>query len=580
MEKVRFFAKNHKEFLIGLVLCMLSLWPLIFAPFFSHHDDLQVIRIYEIDKCIKDLQIPCRWVPDLGGLYGYPLFNYYAPLAYYYGEIFYLLIGSLLISVKIMFATAFIGSYIFMYFFARKFWGELGGVVSAVFYAFAPYHAVLLYVRGAMGELWGLMFFPAILLTLTNLYENPKISNFLMFTLSLTFLFTSHNLSTMIFIPVVLIYSIYLMLQKSQDILLLIKEKFLYYFILSLGLSFFLAGFYLLPMIWEKNLVHVETMTIGYFSYTEHFKGIRKLFLDRSWGWGSSIREVPGGEKEMLSYQIGYIHIFGWILAIFVAYKLWKINRKKSNLIIFSSLVIIASIILIHPRSVSIWDAIIPLKYLQFPWRFLGLIILFISSIAGSIFIVLSEKRKRAIFSILILVVVIFNFSYFRPEKFIQIKDEDFLTGKGWDKQIKRSIFDYLPVYAEAPPAELATSRYEILTGDIDIKDFKEGTNWIKFNADVKSHSILRLSQYYFPEWKLWLNGQETPIQYKNNNLGLMTIIFGEGNYKVELKLQDTPVRIIGNWLTIVGFFIFILTFALQFQKIKKGIFYYLNGIR
>lgn len=572
MEKTKNFLKNHQEFLLGLLLTSTLLWPLFYAPHFSQHDDVQVIRLYELNKCIQDLQIPCRWVPDLGGLYGYPLFNFYAPLSYYYGEIFYLLTGSLLISVKIMFATAFLGSYVFMYLLVRKFWGEMGGVISAVFFSFAPYHAVLFYVRGAMGELWGVMFFPALFWALTNLYEKPKISNFLVLTFFTAGLFTSHNLSTMIFVPVIFLYIIFLSFKKIQ-------KAFYTYFILSFALSFLLAAFYLMPMVWEKDLVHVETTTVGYFSYTEHFKGLKKLFLDRFWGWGSSIREVPGGEKETLSFQVGYIHTLGWLLGLFVAYKLWKIKRSVSSVIIFFTLMIVGSVIMIHPRSVFIWAWLPPLKYLQFPWRFLGLVIFFISFIAGSILLLANGKNKKMIFTLAIFLVVLFNFSYFRPEKFIQIKDADFLTGKQWDKQIKRSIFDYLPIYAAAPPAELATSRYEILTGNMAVKDFKQGTNWMMFNVDVKSHSILRVSQYYFPDWKLWVDGQEAPIQYKNNSLGLMTIIFGAGNHRVELRLQNTPVRIIANWLTILGFVIFILLTLWQFQKVRKSIAYYVKGI-
>src|SRR3989344_8824286 len=146
--------KSHKVFTIGLILTLSLFWPLFWAPFFSHHDDVQVIRLYEMDKCIKDGQIPCRWVPDLGGLYGYPIFNYYAPLPYYFGELFYFVTANLILSVKIMFATAFLGSYLFMYLLARKFWGPWGAALSGIFYSFAPYHAVNLYVRGAIGELW------------------------------------------------------------------------------------------------------------------------------------------------------------------------------------------------------------------------------------------------------------------------------------------------------------------------------------------------------------------------------------------------------------------------------------------
>ncbi|MBU1032095.1 hypothetical protein KKE03_04230, partial [Patescibacteria group bacterium] len=128
---------SNLYFFIGLLLTLSLLWPLFTAPYFIHHDDVQVIRVYEMDKCFKDGQIPCRWVPDLGGLYGYPIFNYYAPLPYYFGELIYFLTGSLLISAKTMFALSFLGAYIFMYLLGSKMWGKMGGSISAVFYSFA-----------------------------------------------------------------------------------------------------------------------------------------------------------------------------------------------------------------------------------------------------------------------------------------------------------------------------------------------------------------------------------------------------------------------------------------------------------
>ena len=58
---------SHIYFLIGLLLSLSLLWPLFAAPYFVHHDDVQVIRLYEMNKCFTDHQLPCRWVPDLGG---------------------------------------------------------------------------------------------------------------------------------------------------------------------------------------------------------------------------------------------------------------------------------------------------------------------------------------------------------------------------------------------------------------------------------------------------------------------------------------------------------------------------------
>ncbi|MCL5019732.1 MAG: 6-pyruvoyl-tetrahydropterin synthase-related protein, partial [Patescibacteria group bacterium] len=535
---------RDKWFIIGLVLSLSLLWPLVAAPYFTHHDDVQIIRLFEMNKCIQDNQIPCRWVPDLGGLYGYPLFNYYAPLPYYYGEIFYLLTGNLIFSAKVMFATAFIGSFLFMYLLGSKIWGNVGGSLSAVFYSFAPYHSVDFYVRGAMGELWGLMFFPAILWSLYRLSENVSILNFLLSAALISLLIIAHNLSAMVFLPIAVLWVLFLFSINK-------KLKFLWYSLFAFGLGLFLSAFYLLPVIVEQNLVHVETTTYGYFSYTEHFKGLRKLFLDQSWGWGASVREVPGGAKDGLSFQIGWVHLAGWILALVILVILWKKQATKTKIILFSTLFILLSIFMINPRSEFIWKLIPQLKYIQFPWRFLMIIIFFISFVSGSAVLI---SRKREVFWGLIFAVVILNFSYFRPERFIQTTDKELLSGKSWDRQIKRSIFDYLPIYAKEPPAELATTRYQILTGDTKISNFQEGTNWMKFNADTKTHTIIRLSQYYFPDWKITVNGVEVPVNYKDNSLGLMTFILGKGKNTVEVRLYDTQVRLVANFISFLGF--------------------------
>lgn len=576
MFPVKIFKKDW-PFFLGVILTLSLLWPLVAAPFFNHHDDVQTIRLYEMDRCFKDGQIPCRWVPDLGGLYGYPLFNYYAPLPYYFGELIYLLTNSLIFSVKLMFAFSFIGSYIFMYLLANKFWGKLGGSLSAIFYSLAPYHALDFYVRGAMGEMWALMFFPALFWTLTRLEEKSNIVNLLLVAVATAGLITSHNLSALIFLPLIFIWVILLFLKRKTI-------RFLWFSFLSLFLGILLSSFYLLPMVLEKNFVHVETTTVGYFSYTEHFKGFKKLFLDRFWGYGSSIREIPGSEKDGLSYQIGWIHLLGWTAALVSARFLWS-NRKSfddrwlSAVILSSSLLAAFSIFMVNPRSIAIWHLIEPLKYIQFPWRFLLLIIFLISFVSGSLFLHKDIKRKNLIWILLVVAVVAVNLSYFKPEKFIQITSEQLMTGKNWEKQIKRSIFDFLPISAKEPPAELAPQRYQILTGDSQILDFKEGTNWISFRTETRAHTIIRLSQYYFPDWKVFVDGKEIHVDYKNNSLGLMTFILGKGNHTIEVRLYDTTIRTLANYLTMGSVLLMLLLFISQNPNIRKWFAYYRKGI-
>lgn len=558
MASLKVFLGKNLGFLIGLVLTLSLLWPLLGPTYFTHHDDVQMVRLYEMDKCIRDGQIPCRWVPDLGGLYGYPLFNYYAPLSYYVGEFFYLLSGNLMFSAKMMFAIPFVGAYIFMFLLGRKLWGSWGGLLSGVFYSFAPYHAVVFYVRGAMGEMWSLMFFPAIFWAVVRLKESKTVGNFSLLAIFIALLALSHNLSTMIFLPVTLAFAVILFTQKKDF-------KFLTILLASVILGLSLAAFYLLPVVAEKELVHVETTVSGYFSNTEHFKGLRKLFLDNSWGWGASVREVPGGERDGMSFQIGWVHVLGWLAAITAAVYLWRKDRRVSILVGFLSAIAIGSIFMVNPRSDFMWKLIEPLRFLQFPWRFLMLVIFSLSLMTGSICVGLKEKKKIVAVIFIVLVVAV-NFYFFRPEKFFPLTDSELLSGAKWDAQIKRSIFDFLPKSAKAPPAELATVRFEVLSGKAEISGWREGSNWIYFKADVEGDTKVRLSQYYFPNWQILVDGQETEIDFKND-LGLMTISFNKGAHTIEAKLMDTPVRTLANMITVTGLTILIFLGVLRLKK-------------
>src|SRR3989304_8222601 len=124
--------KNIFPILIVLILSFFSIKPLLMSGFFPIHDDTQVARVYEMGKALSDGMFPVRWVSDLGYGYGYPIFNFYAPLAYYIGGFFNLIGFDALVATKIMFALGILLSGIFMYFLAREFWGEVGGMVSGL----------------------------------------------------------------------------------------------------------------------------------------------------------------------------------------------------------------------------------------------------------------------------------------------------------------------------------------------------------------------------------------------------------------------------------------------------------------
>src|SRR3990167_10607745 len=126
--------KKYYGLFVVLILSFWAIQPFFISGFFPMHDDVQVARVFEMKKVLQNGVFPVRWVPDLGYGYGYPIFNFYAPLAYYAGGFFTLLGFDALIATKTMMGIGILLAGVFMYLLAREFWGKKGGVLSGLFY--------------------------------------------------------------------------------------------------------------------------------------------------------------------------------------------------------------------------------------------------------------------------------------------------------------------------------------------------------------------------------------------------------------------------------------------------------------
>lgn len=540
------FLSRIWPFLIIILASLLATRLLYQQGYFPMHDDLQLGRLFQLDKCFHDGQIPCRWVPDMGYGYGYPLFNYYPPFPYYLAEYFHFFGWSLIDSIKIVFILGVFFSGIFMYFLAKEFWGRIGGIVSAVFYIWAPYHAVDVYVRGALAEFWGLVLFPAVFWAVYKLIKEENVIFILVLAVFSGLLLLSHNLMSFFFAPAVVLWAIFLVFYLRKPLRVLIK--------VALGGLWGggLAAFFVLPVIFEKQFVHVETMFIGYFNYLAHFANLNQLFLSRFWGYGAS----TWGPDDEMAFPIGHLH---WLMVFLagIGFSLLWIKKKDKRFLLFTFyfLLFIFTAFLTHLRSTPIWQKISVLSYMQFPWRFLGLATFFASFLAGAILSFFKERRNVKIIAfILIASVITLNFSFFRPESILRISDEEKLfSAKGWLKLQTDAIFDYLPIYADRPPAGPAPEKPWLEEGQGEITDFLKRTRWIEFTARVESENAkIRVPIFYFPDWTFWIKNKKIDVSY-NNELGLSTFEIPHGSYSITAYLNNTPVRTIANFISLIS---------------------------
>src|SRR3989344_5284515 len=530
-----------KDLLVLILICLPAFALLFQRGYFSMHDDLQATRQLELNKCFVDGQVPCRWVPDLGYGFGYPLFNYYPSLPYLIGQPFRWLGFQFIDIVKIVGVLGFVITALNMYWLGKEFWGRLGGFVSAAFYTYAPYHSVDFWVRGAVNEFWAMAIYPAIFYTTYKLIQTSSKKYIPLVSLSVAALMISHNPMLMIFAPVLIIWCLFWVFKfRSIRTIRIISDLFV-----SALWSLGLAAFFTLQVLFETKFVSVWTLTSGYFNYLAHFLDVKQIFLNINWGYGSS--EL--GPADSMSFALGYLQ---WIVpAIILLSTLFiKKLRNQKYLILLLLLFTLTALFMAHSKSTPIWLTLKPLEFLQFPWRFLTLAVFALSFLSGAI----ARIFPRLLISLLLLLLLLQNANYFRPRAWYpDMTDAKKFSGKSWQLQITSGIFDYLPIWASQPPPDPKGSDIDFVSGLAGFTTLKKISNIQSYEVNVASPvATAEIQTYYFPGWKTYIDGREVPIDYTSDKLlGRMQVTIPNGTHQLVVRLGNTPIRTAGNVLSL-----------------------------
>jgi hypothetical protein len=431
MQKIINFFKKNILLVLVLVLTIPTFLRMMPYGIYSMQD-FHFFRLFEFDKCVKELQIPCRWAADAGLGYGEPLFNFYGQLPYAVGEIYHLLGGSVVDSLKFLFILSLVGSAVSMFFLAKKVWkNNYSALISSLLYLYAPYRAVDVWVRGALPEALAFVLFPLILLSVEK-------KSLVWFTVLLSALLLTHNLSLVMFLPILVFWLIYRKFWKG---------------FLGGVLSVLVSAFYILPVIFESKYVGLGSTTTGYFDFRAHFVTLYQIFISRFWGYGGS----TWGSEDGLSVSIGQIQ---WILPIIISFFVIlkkKISSNKDFLIL--AIFGLFYIFLTHNKSTFIWTTISGLSYIQFPWRFLGMATFCLALASGAI-VQFFEKQKLVVSMVVAIVTIALNFSFFREDVWYSVNDSYFITGAEWDRQRTASIGDYWPLFGHDIPTIPSGGKY------------------------------------------------------------------------------------------------------------------------
>ncbi len=506
---------------------------------FATHDDLQVMRLFQMHMCLSDGQIPCRYLSEMGFGYGQPTFNYYSAFPYYLGAFFNLLNISYLTTVKLLYFLNLFLAGCFFYKFARSHLSSVASFIAASAFVLVPYRAVDIFVRGALAEITALTLLPLLLYSFYKLSKEPKLSNTLFSSVILFFFLTTHNLTTLISLPLIIVYLLYLCLKNTSSL----KHSFL---ASSLGVG--LSAFFLLPVLFERNLINMAGLTSGYLDFHSHFSSLSQLFFDLSWPFEAKPSAFIG--------VIPSIVLFTSPLTIYFS--------KKRILPILFLLLTLVFLFMSHAKSSFIWESLPFLSFVQFPWRFLGLVMFGSAFLAGFLLDAIPARfvKVSALVIFTVLLILFLPLTRFESHDYFAT-DSTILSGKSLVIQSGGGVADYLPVSSKKIPNKPSPQTPSTITGTADIKKFEKRTNYFVIDLEVFSASAdVVIPLTYFPNWRVYPDGSLSPLPLTfDNQYGLITVIVPKGKHTLQGFFENTPLRQIGNTISIISLSIIILLY-------------------
>jgi hypothetical protein len=545
-----------------------------------------------------------RWVPDLAFGYGYPLYNYRASVSHYLSLGLHLIGLALPRALNLVHILGISGSALGMYLLARDLFGVKAGVVAAMAYAYAPYQLLDALVRGSMPESVALALIPFVLWAFRRLALEGGRRRFLGAVVLLATLYLSHNISSLLFTPLLLAYLLMLgWVYRRRGHWVRVA--------VALGLALALTAFFWLPALGEKGYVQLNmARTTRNNDFHYNFLGLVEMFAPPAAVDTSLMNPAMRIHLGLVQALLGGVGLVtGLIVALGgprnASRTAYNVNsdsvrqrevERLGNLAFFAAFAALY-LFLATQASLWVWEHVPLLSFVQFPWRFVGraalpVAVLTSASVHYATALLPTFGAEKAatyasrLLSLMLVVILVLSAmpSTYPPHGYCPRSSRATITDVfAYERQSGLVGVDpegsYFPVWVEQRPkgSPLEEQYHRSLEGVLprrfDETVLPEGAEVLEaeYGSDPNRARVVvesprpfraRYLSFYFPGWRVHVDGERVAITPSDPE-GLITFAVPAGRHTVHIHFGETPLRLVADAISALALLALIISVSL-----------------
>jgi uncharacterized membrane protein len=534
-----------------LFACLLSLLVslAIVSPYFvrgtaSGHDfEFHVASWHDVAFQWREGTLYPRWTALTNHGFGEPRFIFYPPLSWIVGAALVRTIPgpwAVILFVILVETLAGISAFLLL----RRLVGERAALFGAVCYAANPNFLLITYIRSDFAEQLACALYPLLFLgalRLSDLLEDRASYSrkLIAFALPFTAIWLSNAPAA-----VIATYSSALIFAWSAFASRSWRVAVRGACGMALGLG--LAGFYLVPAIYEQRWVNIAQALSSGLLPSQNF-----LF--------TQINDVDHNWFNLIATTAALGMMILCALAALGSGCFSSSNKERTGKYAVARVLLVlaafSSFLMVH-FSAPLWNILPKLRFVQFPWRWISVV-----GLLSACFLALAAERKRFAMWVLAfllltapLAALFLQNGWWDPDEMPTL--EAMVTdGTGFDGTDEYDPLgdDHQDLPAKAPLAQVLPDDSGSApkdTGKIQVIEWTTEEKRLAVNMPLKSRIVLRVLNY--PAWRVEVNGNKIEPQ-RADDVNEMIVPVPSGESTVSIRFMRTWDRTTGIILSLLS---------------------------